>query len=142
MPATVSNPEYERTVRESFARQSLMGLLSAELTRVAPGEVDVELPFRGDLGQQNGLLHAGVLTAIADVACGYSALTLMPAGSDVISVEFKMNLLAPGRGDHFVARGKVIRAGRTITVCRADVFAIVSGNENLIATMLATMMKR
>lgn len=119
-----------------------MTLLGAELARVAPGEVDVELPFRGDLSQQNGLLHAGVVTTIADVACGYSALTLMPAGSDVISIEFKMNLLAPGRGDRFVARAKVIRAGRTITVCRADVFAIAGGYETLIATMLATMMQR
>jgi uncharacterized protein (TIGR00369 family) len=119
-----------------------MTLFAAELTRVAPGEVDVELPFRGDFGQQNGLLHAGVLTSIADVACGYSALTLMPPGADVISVEFKLNLLAPGRGDRFIARGRVIRAGRTITVCRADVFAIASGNETLIATMLATMMQR
>lgn len=142
MPASVSNPDFEGTVRESFARQSLMTLFGAELTRVAPGEVDVELPFRDDLGQQNGLLHAGVVTTIADVACGYSALTLMPAGADVISVEFKLNLLAPGRGDRFIARGRVIRAGRTITVCRADVFAMASGNETLIATMLATMMQR
>ena len=132
----------EQTVRESFAQQSLMTLIGASVARVAPGEVDVELPWREGLGQQNGMLHAGVATTIADVACGYAALTLMPAGSDVVSIEFKVNLLAPGAGDRFIARAKVLRAGRTITVSRADVFAIKEHEETLIATMLATMMRR
>ncbi len=142
MPATPANPDFERTVRESFARQSLMTLLGAQLMRVAPGEVEVELPFRDDLGQQQGLIHAGVIASIADSACGYAAHSLMPPGSDVVSVEFKLNLLAPARGQRFLARARVVRAGRTISVCRADVLAIADGAETLVATMLATMMQR
>ncbi len=132
----------ERAVREGFARQKLMGTLGAKLSHIAPGEADIELPFSEHLGQQAGLVHAGAITAIADSACGGAALTLWPAGSDVVSIEFKLNLLAPARGDRFVARARVIRSGRTITVCKADVFAIESANETLIATMLGTMLRR
>ena len=106
--------------------------------RIAAGEVDISLSWRDDFGQQSGVLHAGVLASIADSACGYAALTLMPAGSDVVSVEFKLNLLAPAKGAEFVARGRVVRAGKTITATAADVFA----GETLVATMLATMMRR
>ncbi len=116
-----------------------MRVLGAELALVQAGRVEVVLRSRPDLTQQAGLLHAGVIAAVADSACGYAALTLMPAGSDVVSVEFKLSLLAPARGDRFVARGEVIRAGRTLTVCRADVFG---ENETLVATMLGTMMRR
>ena len=115
-----------------------MRTLGASLDRVAPGEVDVSLPWRPELSQQNGILHAGVIASIADSACGYAALSLMPAGSDVVSVEFKLNLLAPATGPAFVARGRVIRAGRTITAAAADVFA----GDTLVATMLGTMMRR
>ena len=100
-------------------------------------------PFRDDLCQQNGFLHAGVLTSVADSACGYAALTLMPAGSDVLSVEFKVNLLAPGQGDRFRADAKVVRAGRTLTVCQAEVRAVRSGQpETVVALMQATMIAR
>lgn len=119
-----------------------MGTLGAKLGRIAPGEVDIELPYSDHLGQQSGLVHAGAIAAIADSACGGAAITLWPAGSDVVSIEFKLNLLAPARGDRFVARARVIRSGRTITVCKADVFAIEGSNETLIATMLGTMMRR
>ena len=115
-----------------------METIGAKLIRIAPGEVDIELPFRDDLVQQAGTLHAGVVTALADSACGYAALTLMPAGQEVLSVEFKVNLLAPAAGGVLVARAKVLRAGRTLTVCAADV---VSGDK-LVATMLATMIGR
>jgi uncharacterized protein (TIGR00369 family) len=128
----------ENSVRESFARQTFMMFLGASLSRVAPGEVDIELPFRADLCQQNGTVHAGALTAIADSACGYAALTLMPEGSNVLSVEFKINLLAPASAPLYVAKAKVLRAGRTLTVVRADVLA----GETLTATMLGTMMRR
>ena len=115
-----------------------MSTIGAELVRVAVGEVDIALAWRDDLTQQGGVLHAGVIASIADSACGYAALTLMPADSEVVSVEFKINLLAPAAGSRFVARGRVVRAGGTITTTAADVFA----GETLVATMLATMMKR
>ena len=132
-----------RQVRDSLARQSFLQLLGAEATVVEPGHVVLELPFRDDLCQQNGFLHAGVLTSVADSACGYAALTLMPAGSDVLSVEFKVNLLAPGQGDRFRADAKVIRSGRTLTVCQAEVRAVTPGQpETVVALMQATMIAR
>lgn len=136
------DPDYERRVRESFARQRAMETLGARLLRVAPGEVEIELDFIEALTQQHGYLHAAVTTAAADTACGYAALTLMDAGSEVLSVEFKLNLLAPAAGERFVARARVVRSGRNITVCAGDVFALrPGGEEKLVATMLATMMR-
>ncbi len=133
-------PSFESRVRASFGRQRFMAALGATLERVGPGEVQIRLPFREDLTQQHGFLHAGVLTTIADSACGYAALTLMPAAAAVLTVEFKVNLLAPGEGDGVVARARVLKAGRTLTVCSGDVFAIRGGEEKLVATMLATVM--
>lgn len=136
------DPDYERRVRESFARQRAMETLGARLVRVAPGEVEIELDFIEALTQQHGYLHAAVTTAAADTACGYAALTLMDAGSEVLSVEFKLNLLSPAAGERFAARARVVRAGRNITVCVGDVFALrPGGEEKLVATMLATMMR-
>ena len=120
-------------------RQTLMQTIGAELARIAPGEIEVALAFRPDLGQQHGFLHAAVVTAIADTACGYAALTLMPPESEVLSVEFKLNLLAPAKGARFVARARVVRSGRTLSVCTADV---LNDENTLIATMLATMIRR
>ena len=134
------DPAYESRVRASFARQSMMTVLGASLERVAPGEVDIRLPFRADLTQQHGFLHAGVTTTIADSACGYAALSLMEPGAGVLSVEFKINMLAPATGAHFVAIGRVVRSGRTLTVCRADVFSVKPDGEKLVATMQGTMM--
>jgi uncharacterized protein (TIGR00369 family) len=132
--------EVESRVRTSFARQTIMETIGASLERVAPGEVDIRLPFRDDLTQQHGFLHAGVMTTVVDSACGYAALTLMPPGAAVLTAEFKVNLIAPGRGECVVARGRVLKAGRTLTVCRGDVFAVEAGEERLVVTMLATMM--
>ncbi|HEV8657605.1 MAG TPA: PaaI family thioesterase [Thermoanaerobaculia bacterium] len=132
----------EVAVRETFARQRFMSMIGAKPGRVAAGEAEIELPFSDRIGQQTGVVHAGVIAAIADSACGGAALTLMPPGSDVVSVEFKLNLLAPARGERFVARARVLRAGKTLTVCRADVIAIADGEETLVATMLGTMMRR
>ena len=132
--------DYEARVRASFARQRALVTIGAKLARVAPGEVEVDLPFREDLTQQHGYLHGGIVAAVVDTACGYAALTLAPAGADVVSVEFKLNLLAPAVGERIEARGRVIRAGRTITVCRADVVAITDQTEKLVATMTGTMM--
>ncbi|HXG15471.1 MAG TPA: PaaI family thioesterase [Calidithermus sp.] len=135
-----SDPAWPARVQESFARQTLMKTIGARLLRVAPGEVDIELPFRDDLCQQHGFLHGGVVTAVADSACGYAALTLMPPAAAVLTVEFKVNLLAPARGERFLARGRVLRPGRTLTVCTADVLAVADGPARAVATMLATMM--
>jgi len=138
-PLAPRNPDFERVVRESFARQSFMTTLGAVLDRVAPGEVDVSVPFAPAHCQQNGFLHAGVLASVADSACGYAALTLAAPGQDVLAVEFKINLLRPARAARFVARARVLRAGRTLTVSRADVL----GEEGeLVATMLSTVISR
>ena len=134
------DPTFASRVRASFDKQQFMATIGARLTRVDPGAVDIELTPRDDLTQQHGFLHAGVLASAADSACGCAALSLMPAGVAVLSIEFKINMLAPAAGDRIVARGRVIRAGRTVTVCSADVFAMSSGAEKLVATMQATMM--
>ena len=136
-------PQTERfaeRVRESFARQGLMTTIGALVASVTPGEVAIELPFRDDLTQQHGYLHAGIVTSIADTACGYAALSLMPEEADVLSVEYKINLLSPARGEKFIARGRVKRAGRNLTICEGEVFAVDGAEEKLIAVMLATMM--
>ncbi|HXE57820.1 MAG TPA: PaaI family thioesterase [Gemmatimonadales bacterium] len=136
------NPHFEAAVRESFARQSLMATLGARLARVVPGAVDVMLPYSAALCQQNGFLHAGVTASVADSANGYAAYTLAPPGTDVLAVEFKINLLAPARGSHFVACGRVVRPGRTLTVCLAEVFAHDGAERTLVATMLSTIIIR
>ena len=130
----------ERRVRESFSKQAFMGLLGATLARVSPGEVDVALPFRADLVQQHGFVHAGVTTAIADSACGYAALSVMPADAAVLSVEYKVNMLAPAGGVRFLAQGRVVKSGRTITVVRGEVLAFdEQGESRPVLVMLGTM---
>lgn len=137
---SVRDPDFESRVRESFSRQRAMETVGARLSRVAPGEVEITLPFREDLTQQHGYLHAGIATAIVDSACGYAALTLTAPGAEVVSVEFKMNLLAPAVGERMIARARVVRAGRNVTVCAGDLFAVTGETEKQVAVMLATMM--
>lgn len=135
-----TNPSFAADVSRSFARQPIMNLIGAKLSLVEPGVVEITLPYRADLAQQHGYLHAGVVTTIADSACGYAAYSLMPAGSEVLSVEFKVNMLRPAQGVEFVARAEVIKTGRTLTVVRADVFGMDDkGNRELVATMQGTM---
>lgn len=134
-----ADPQFAARVRASFARQPMMQTIGATLETVAPGRADISLPFRSDLTQQHGYLHAGVVATIADSACGYAAYTLMPAGASVLTVEYKINLLSPATGDRFVARASVIRPGRTLTIVQADVFASAGGAERRTATMLATI---
>jgi uncharacterized protein (TIGR00369 family) len=135
------DPEFEERVGESFGKQQVMGLIGATLARVAPGEVEIELGFRTDLTQQNGFLHAGIISTILDSACGYAAYTLLPAGVGILTVEYKINLLAPASGARFRARGRVERAGRTLSVCTGDVVALQEeGQERTIAVMLSTLM--
>jgi uncharacterized protein (TIGR00369 family) len=133
------NPDWERVIRESFARQAYMRLIGARLADLRPGRVTVELPFRDDLCQQRGFLHGGVTTAIADSAAGYAAFSLMPEGSSPLTVELKINLLAPAAGETFFAAAQVVRPGRTLSAVEADVFAEAKGMRKLVAKMLATL---
>jgi uncharacterized protein (TIGR00369 family) len=133
------DPGFEDRVRASFARQAFMATLGASIVSIRPGEVVLEVPHREDLTQQHGSLHAGVIAAVADSACGYAAFTLMPEDRAVVSVEFKTNLLAPARGERFRATARVVRSGRTLTVCTAEVVAIEGEQETLVAVMQATM---
>ena len=139
-PRPPADPNFAGRVRASFAKQRIMATMGAQVDAVEPGRVALRLPFRADLTQQHGFLHAGVIAALADSACGYAALTLMPADAAVLSVEFKVNMLAPAKGDAIVARADVIRPGKTIMVCRADVVAITGKDEKLVAAMQGTMM--
>src|SRR5215211_7941997 len=118
------NPSFAEEITQSFAKQTIMGLIGAELTRIDAGIIEITLPYRADLAQQHGYLHAGIVTTIADSACGYAAYSLMPPNSEVLSVEFKVNLLRPAKGAVFLAVAEVVKSGRTLTVVRADVFGV------------------
>jgi uncharacterized protein (TIGR00369 family) len=134
-------PLHDR-VSESFQRQRLLSTLGARLLRVADGEVDIELPWSEAIQQQHGFVHAGAIATIADSACGYACLTRMPEGSAVLSVEFKINLLAPAVGERFVARGRVVRVGRTVGVATAEVIAMSASKADVcVGLMQATMMR-
>ncbi len=131
---------FEDRVRDSFARQTVMETIGARLVRVGPGEVDIELPVAPAVAQQHGFVHAGIVSTIADSACGYAALSLMDPGTAVLTAEFKVNLLSPAAGDRLVARGKVVRAGRTLSVATAEVDAISASGSRVCAIMTATIM--
>jgi uncharacterized protein (TIGR00369 family) len=139
VPDTLTSLE---EVQASFERQGFMHTLGASLTHVASGAATISVPFTPHLTQQNGFAHAGVIATIADTACGYAAMSSAPAGCNPLAVEFKINLLAPAKGDRFEARATVLRRGRTLTVVRADVLAITDGSEELIATILETVIVR
>jgi uncharacterized protein (TIGR00369 family) len=132
--------ELQQRIRSSFAKQGLMTTLGATLGNVSPGMVEIVLRPTPAISQQNGFVHAGAVSAIADSAAGYAALSLMPADAGVLTAEFKINLLAPATGDRIVARGRVVKAGRTLTLGQAEVFADTGGQEKLIALLTATFM--
>ncbi len=134
------DPDYRARVHDSFARQNFMNLLGARVVSVAPGAVEVELPLRRELEQQHGFAHAGAAWAIADSAAGYASQSLMAADEGVLTVELKINLLAPAKGERLVARGRVERAGRRLTVARADVYVVAGGKETHVATAMGTFM--
>ena len=133
-------PGFESRVRASFERQGLMATLGATLEKVEPGAIEIHLPIHAGITQQHGFVHAGAVASIADSACGYAAFSLMPEGSGVLAVEFKINLMAPASGDLLIARGRVLRAGRTLSVCQADVMAVTAGTERQVALLTATIM--
>jgi uncharacterized protein (TIGR00369 family) len=132
--------DYEGHIRASFERQQVMRLLNARLEKVLPGEVHIQLPYDLKLTQQHGYLHAGIITTVVDSACGYAAYSLMPLDASVVSVEFKINLLRPAQGEYFIAIGKVIKAGRTLTICSGQLQAFNQGQNQVVALMQATMM--
>lgn len=132
--------DYAARVRASFDRQQAMHTLGIEITTLAPGEIELRMPYNAAYTQQHGFMHAGILTTALDSACGYAAFSLMPADAAVLTVEFKTNLVAPAKGERFVIRGQVIKPGRTLTLCEARAFAIDGGSETLVATMTGTLM--
>lgn len=137
----IPNADFEERVRSSFARQQAMATIGAELTSVTPGTVEIEMPFSAALTQQHGFLHAGIISAALDSACGYAAFSLMPENAAVLTIEFKVNLLAPGKGERFLFRGSVTKPGRTIVVADGQAYAFAAdGEAKLIATMTGTMM--
>jgi uncharacterized protein (TIGR00369 family) len=134
------NPDYRAVATDTFERQRAMQTLRISIARMEPGEVDLAMPYSPDFTQQNGFVHAGVITAGLDNACGIAAFTLMPGGSDILTVEFKTNLLAPAKGERFMFRGVVVKPGRTLTVCEGKAYAVQDGVETLVATMTGTLM--
>jgi len=135
------DPNFEARVRDSFARQGAMRLIGARMSRLEPGYCEIELPYRDDLTQQHGLFHGGFVSAIADTAGGYAAYSLFPAEDSILTVEYKINLLAPGAGDKLVAIARVKKSGRTLTVCELEVMALKQGQQTLCACGLATLMR-
>jgi uncharacterized protein (TIGR00369 family) len=134
------NPDYREIATNTFNQQRAMKTLGISIARLEPGEVDLAMNYRDDLTQQHGFIHAGIITAALDNACGIAAFTLMPAGAGILTVEFKTNLLAPARGERFTFRATVVKPGRTLTVCEARAYAAHDGVETLIATMSGTLM--
>jgi uncharacterized protein (TIGR00369 family) len=139
-PFTPKNPDFRAIATATFDAQRAMRTLGISLARLEPGEVDLMMPYSPEFTQQNGFVHAGIITAGLDNACGIAAFSLMPAGSDILTVEFKTNLLAPAKGERFMFRAIVIKPGRTLTVCEGRAYAVQDGVETLIATMTGTLM--
>ena len=140
MALAPADPDFEQRTRASFARQGAMAHLGAVLASVAPGRVEISMPFRPELSQQHGFFHAGMIATIADSAGGYAGFTLFPADAGVLTVEFKLNLLAAAEGELAIAQGEVIRSGRTLTVCRIDAFVEKQGKRTHCATGTQTLM--
>ncbi|WP_407166904.1 PaaI family thioesterase [Bradyrhizobium sp. ORS 111] len=134
------NPDYRAVATDMFERQRAMQTLGISIVHMEPGEVELAMPYSPDFTQQNGFVHAGIITAALDNACGVAAFTLMPAGSDILTVEFKTNLLAPAKGERFTFRARVVKPGRTLTFCEAGAYAHNDGAEALVATMTGTLM--
>ena len=136
----VPDPDFEQRIRRSFSRQGFNERVGAILGRVTAGHVEIEVPFSAGVMQQHGFFHGGVMGVIGDSACGYAAMTLTPPNSEVLTIEYKINFLSPAHGQRLVARGRVTKPGRMVTVCSGDVVAVSEGTEKLVATMLVTIM--
>ncbi|MFW9916028.1 MAG: PaaI family thioesterase [Candidatus Thorarchaeota archaeon] len=134
------DPNYQQKVRDSFSRQGFLTTIGAELSRLEPGFCELQLAYQESLTQQHRYFHAGVIGALGDTAGGYAAFSLMPADSSVLTVEYKINLMAPGDGDRLIARGRVLKAGRTLTICRVEVFVLKNRTEKMCAALQMTLM--
>ena len=134
-------PHFKQKVKESFERQKFMGFINAELVQVEPGFCEIHLPFNENLTQQHGFFHAGVISTLADNAAGYASFSLMEESSSILTVEFKLNLISPGDGEKLIARANVIKNGRTLTICRAEVFVHKNGTEKLCAAAQSTLIE-
>jgi uncharacterized protein (TIGR00369 family) len=134
------DPNFEARIRDSFARQKFMHYLGAKLVELHPGYCEIHLPYREELSQQHAYFHAGVIGTIADNTGGYAAFTLLPAGSTILTVEYKLNLLAPGYGELLIGRGQVIKSGRTLAVCRSEINVLKGGRESLCAIATITLL--
>jgi len=132
--------DFDARVRTSFARQTAMATLGIEISDLKVGEIELRMPYAAAYTQQHGFMHAGIITTALDTACGYAAFSLMPGDAAVLTVEFKTNLLAPAQGDYFLFRARVLKPGRTVTVCDAQAFGVEKGKEKLVATMTGTLM--
>ncbi len=134
------DPAFRARIQASFEKQGLMSTLGASIVRISPGAVEIALPASPSVSQQHGFIHAGAVAAVADTAAGYAALSLMPPRVGVLTTEFKINLLAPATGDRILARGRVVKAGRTLTLAQTEVVAESAGEEKLVALLTATLM--
>lgn len=135
------DPNFQQKVRDSFNQQQFMGHIGAQLVEVRPGYCEIRVPFQESLTQQNGFFHAGVISTIADNTAGYAAFSLMAEKASVLTVEFKLNLLSPGKGDLLIGRGTVLKSGKTLTVCRSDLFVVQNGEEKLCAAGQSTLIQ-
>jgi uncharacterized protein (TIGR00369 family) len=142
MAFTPRNPDFETVVRENYSRQHFLRYMGAEIGEIAPGFCTLHLKSRPELSQQNGFMHGGAVAALADVASGLAAFTLFEAGADILTVELKINYLAPAAGEEIIARGEVVKSGRTLTVVRSEVFAVADGVETLCAAGMGSLMTR
>ncbi|MEL6812962.1 MAG: PaaI family thioesterase [Bacteroidota bacterium] len=141
MKFTPKTENYKQKVTESFSRQGFMDYLGAELSEVRPGFCEIRIPFQEQLTQQHGFFHAGVVSTVADNVAGYAAFSLMEENASVLTVEFKLNLLAPAQGDMLIGRGEVLKSGRTLTICRSDIFIVQNGEEKLCAAGQSTLIQ-
>lgn len=135
------DPNFKQKVQDSFDQQQFMGHIGAQLIEVRPGYCEIRVPFQESLTQQNGFFHAGVISTIADNAAGYAAFSLMDVKASVLTVEFKLNLLSPGKGDMLIGRGQVLKSGKTLTICRSDLFVVQNGQEKLCAAGQSTLIQ-
>ncbi|MEE8366189.1 MAG: PaaI family thioesterase [Gammaproteobacteria bacterium] len=137
---TAANPAFEQRVKDSFALQNVMKTIGAKIRSVTPGQVSIAMPYSGELTQQHGFIHGGIVATLLDSACGYAAFSLMPENAAVLTIEFKINLLLPAKGDWFEAVGRVKKPGRNITVSEGELYAYEGEDRKLVASMVGTMM--
>ena len=134
------DPDFENKIKESFSRQGFMDFIEAVITDIRPGYCEIRVPYKRELSQQHGFFHAGIIGTLADNSGGYAAFTLMPSDSSILTVEYKLNLMAPGDGELLISRAQVVKPGRTLTICRPEVFVVKNGVQTPCATALMTLM--